>query len=156
MRIIFTRSKKWGSRLIRWVTGEDISHVALLTDDGVIVHARFDGVDIDGPEYFAHTNYMVRQYKYVGSADTRVLSRRALMLEGYSYDKLAFFSLGFRLLLLRTFGLVSKKMASYARKHQYICTEFVDTIIGEHESNGQLTPGQLEQQIRRSPQWKQC
>lgn len=154
MHILFTRSNKWGSRLIRWVTGEDISHVALRLDEDVIVHARFDGVDIDGPEFFAYNNQVVRMYRYVGFADTKLITIRALLLEGARYDQLAFFSLGIRLLIKHTFGWAIPSLARKAEKGKYICTEFVDTIIGERESNGQLTPGQLEQQIRAMPQWK--
>jgi hypothetical protein len=157
MYIHFTRSNKIGSRVIRSLTGEDISHVALETGEGVVVHSTFSNIHIDTVEHFRHNNEIVRSYQYVGPGSSALWEKRALSLEGGHYDYLAFFGTGFRLLMLKTVGWAVPALAHWATKGTYMCTEFVDTIIGDRESNGQITPGQLEMQLRSKPtEWRQC
>ena len=155
MYIHFTRSSKIGSVVIRSLTDEDISHVALETGDGVVVHSTFTNIHIDTVSKFRHINEVVRSYRYIGRASTSVWEKRALALEGEGYDYLAFFGTGIRLLMLRSFGWAVPALSHWATRHKYMCTEFVDTIIGSRESNSQITPGQLETQIRSNPEWKQ-
>jgi hypothetical protein len=152
MIIMFTKSKKVGSRVIRWITGEDISHVALLLNAGVVVHAKFTGVDIDSLEHFLKENTVVRRYSYTGS-DAINIEKRAMSLEGSSYDKLAFFGMGFYMLMMKYIGWSIPAFSHWAERGQFICTEFIDTIIGEKECNKHLSPMQLEQQILNSKQW---
>ena len=148
MRVLFTRSGLIGSRIIRGLTGEDISHVALEMDD-IVIHARFDGVEIEGLPHFLEHNEIVRAYEVSG--DNRKRFWKAMLLEGSRYDKLAFFSIGLRIMLRKSLGIMIPSLNRWAVRRQYICTEFVDTILGVCESNRQITPGELEAELRKRP-----
>lgn len=156
MRVLFTRSNLLGSKIIRSLTGEDISHVALEMD-GIVIHARFDGVEIEGLPHFLEHNEIVRAYSVVG--DNRKRFWEAMLLEGSKYDYKAFFSIGLRLILRKSLGIVIPSLSDWAIRRQYICTEFVDTILhicntgGDTitESNRHITPGELEAELRDRP-----
>lgn len=153
MYIHFTRSELIGSKLIRALTGEDISHVAIETSEQFVVHATFTNIILEDLKRFIQVNKIVRSYKYIGKADTRIWEYRALCLEGKNYDMLAFFGAGLRLLMLKLFSWYIPALGHWASKGKYICTEFVATVTGDKEVNDQITPVELEKQLVASGMW---
>ena len=131
MRILFTKSGKIGSRLIRLVTGEPISHCAVYSDDGYILHSTFTGPVLETFEEFTGKNTIVYSVK-VADIPLDVRNYR-----GAGYDYTAFFWLALRYL-----------MPDYVKKQDirqlsgaYLCTELVTDILIDEEKL--LTPYQL-------------
>lgn len=150
----FTNSELVGSRVIRSLTGEDISHVAIETASKLVVHATFTSVTLDDLQKFEEVNTIVRSYRYIGTADTSLWENKAISLEGKNYDKLAFFGAGIRLIMVKLFGWYVPALIHWAKKGSYICTEFVATITNENEINDQITPGELEKQMIAQLVWQ--
>lgn len=67
MRFLFTKSNLWGSRLIRWGLGEDVSHVAVQLDlpnfgTPIVVESRLDQGVIASPlAAFLERNQIVHE-----------------------------------------------------------------------------------------------
>jgi hypothetical protein len=78
---------------------------------------------------------------------------KALMAEGKGYDLPFLFMLGMKLLIQRSVGLVIPSVSKWAAKNKYICTEFVENIIGLNNSI-ELTPGQLGTALIDTGVWK--
>lgn len=154
MQVHFVRSNKPGSKLIRALTGESVSHVALELDSlGVVVHATMGGVDLDSVEHFRAACEIVITLRYTGTADTRLWETRALMAEGSGYDLLLLLRLGMKFLLKKSFGLVWPFLDTWASKNKYICTEFVESVIG-FSAPMEMTPGQLGDKLIDTGSWK--
>ena len=155
MRVHFVRSNKIGSRLIRAITGESVSHVGLEFDSvGVVIHATPQGVDVDSIEHFRRDHEVVISLKYTGNINTKVWEQMALRVEGTGYDFLYLLLLGTKLLIQKTFGLIVPPLARYMARNKYICTEFVEYSLGVRGQE-ELTPGQLGTYLLRSGQWEQ-
>lgn len=154
MQILFVRSNKLGSRLIRYVTGEACSHVALRLDSHLVIHAKFSGVDVDLWETFKRDYEVVHTLEPTGQVNTeQIIAKLALNYEGSHYDYLGFFYLGLYLLAKRLgissiFGQNNK----WAKGPNYMCTELVGELV-DGEKNSLLTPEQLKDKLVKTGNW---
>lgn len=141
MQILFTRNDRWGSKLIRAVTGETVSHVAIRISRFVI-HSRLidGGVTIDFYREFMRNNTVVYTIPWEISIKQIDRDRYA----GKSYDFGAFLYLGLR----KLFPFLPKANL-WQSTGMYMCTEFVTDVLGGTEDS-LVTPGQLYEKLRRS------
>jgi hypothetical protein len=149
--LLFTRNGKIGSRVIRWVADEDVSHVAIRIADTVF-EARFSGVALSTfSEFITHHDIVHTVYIDcdLDTARNRLLRHMATK-RGY-YDYPAFIMLGLLLIWKR----LTKSSAPIARNPWQkpwmdMCTELATYMLGM-PTNGTLTPGQLYQVVIEDP-----
>ena len=118
MKILFTKSDLLGSKLIRAVTEEPVSHCAILHGDQV-THSTFYGVVTESYEEFAAVNEVVHSVE-VKNAPILIKGHK-----GSCYDFGAFIYLGLRLL----FPLILPKKNLWQTTGMFLCTEFVTHVF---------------------------
>ena len=137
MKILFTKSDKCGSRIIRWGLDEPVSHVAL-EDRGIVLHSSWSGVDLDSKATF------LRNREIVYTIDCPRLNRRTVLkmadqYEGKPYDFSALlFFVGaalWRKLWKRPLPEVNK----WNRPGTFLCTELATMLISGEE-RASITP----------------
>jgi len=152
MEILFVKSNKLGSRLIRYVTGEACSHVAIRLNEHLVLHAKFSGVDADLWESFKQDYEIVYRLEPVEQVDTeKIIEKLALNYEGSHYDYAGFLYLGFYLIAKRLGFSIGTKNA-WAKGPNYMCTELVGELV-EGEKNSLLTPEQLKDKLVKTGNW---
>ena len=127
--LLFTKSPKWGSRLIRWALNEPVSHVAVFIGGGVdlVVHSKFyGGVDIDTIKTFQKHNQILYQIDLPFSQKTY---DELLSLEEKPYDYSAFLWLGWRAILRKLFGVKVPAIDPLNAKGCFICTEVANVVL---------------------------
>lgn len=135
MNILFTTNNKIGSRLIRWVTGENVSHVAIQIDE-VIYHSTMAGagMSLAWHDTFTEKNTVVDR---VSLPHCEKLLGRLRTISGEGYDWLLLFTLG-----LRRLGLLVPLIDNPYRD---ICTEVItEQVLGIKDK---LTPGELRDKL---------
>jgi hypothetical protein len=144
MRILFTRSNKPGSKLIRSITEEPVSHCALL--DGLyVIHSNFEGVNIVSYEQFKQDNKVI--YSIIVPNSWAKMKRLMARFSDAGYDYGAFFYLGLSLVLRKWFKLPLPKANLWNSTGMFICTEFVSQYLNR-EGAAMLTPYQLYLEIK--------
>jgi hypothetical protein len=138
--ILFTRSDKIGSKVIRGVTKEEVSHVAI-SYMGYVIHANFQkGVHVQKLKDFCEDNEIV--YKVPVKATKSQILKILSEYIGSKYDYLAFFLLGLRLLKVLPMKVDIRQITG-----SFLCTEFVTQFIYDEERL--LTPGQLYKELTK-------
>jgi hypothetical protein len=154
MKLLFTKSKKLGSRLICWGAGEPVSHVAVVLGSFVI-HATGRGVDIDYlPRFLGHYQVILSLVSPV-QVDTYQELERAASWEGRCYDWWAVTYMAWRALLSKLFGAKWPPEANLISRVDFFdCVELASTLACDKEL-GHLTPYMLYQYLQtkgwRSP-----
>ena len=142
--ILFTCNDRWGSRLIRAVTDESVSHCAIRV--GVfVVHSRLTsgGVVIEPYKKFLRENEIVyRLTPNVIPGVERVISSYSRL-----YDLGGIFFLGFRLLLRKYLGIPVPKVNLWQSTGMLMCTEYVLDSMGI-ERDSMITPYKLYKKLR--------
>ena len=135
MEILFTTTEYPTSKLIRKLTGEDVSHCAIKVGEFVI-HSNFFGVIIEPYFKFVKTNKIL--YSVQMPTDQRTLRLALIRNYGKMYDYGAFFYIGFRLL----FPKLLPKKNLWQNTGMFICTEFITDTL-DQEEDSMITPYQL-------------
>lgn len=138
MKIVFTRNNSIMSRLIRYVTGEPVSHVVIVTD-GIVLHSNLLGVNIQPLSSFK--SELVYEVP-IPSNYTKLLQLYA-KYQHSSYDILAMLYLGISLLLRRV-GIPMPKSNLWQVSGMFMCTEFITKYTDNIESS-MITPYKLYQ-----------
>lgn len=144
MQILYTTSKYPTSWLIRKVTKEDCSHVAMYFEDTQeVVHCNFLGVRKEGLEDFIKQNTILHTTPIEGQLKANDLYEQ---YKHVKYDFAAFFYIGVRYLLPS-----APKVNLWQSTGLFLCTEFVTKIhFGSPDSL--ITPHQLFNKIKDSLQ----
>lgn len=139
--ILFTRSGRVGSRIIRSITREDVSHVALRIG-AFVIHSRAcsGGIVIQLYSQFLRENEVVYRLPWMLSSRNLDRTRYA----GAAYDFGALLYLGLRRLIPAL-----PKANLWQSTGMYMCTEFVTDVIGESEDS-LITPYQLYKKLLQS------
>lgn len=135
MRLLWTRSPKIGSRLIRWGLGEKASHFAVVFDDrpggyGLVFHSKFTGVGLEWWGHFQKHNEVVYQI----TPDTTLESEEALYQEilsryyGSRYDTKALLYWAWRTILKKLFGWPIPPRNAWGDEGAYLCTELAEAL----------------------------
>ena len=143
MRLLFTQSDQFGSRFIRSVTGEEVSHVAIQLGRFVL-HSTLDrGVHIVSIRRFLATREVIHSIK-IDAKFNQILAILAKYEES-PYDYGAFLYLGMRILLSKI-GIEIPKANLWGTTGMFLCTEFVTQVLYGEELD-YLTPGQLYRRL---------
>lgn len=152
MRIVFTRSNKIGSRIIRAVTGESVSHVAVLMPDNSVAHMAFTGLTQQSATSFIREHEIVAHVE-VATDPTIAVARLVAFRQQHSrlYDYTALLYLGVMLLYHRLTGVPHHPIYRnrWQKKSMDLCTEFACWMLGR-EVNSVITPGQLLKELREN------
>lgn len=136
MRLLGTRSNLYGSRLIRSVTGENISHVALDMGCGFTIHSNFfRGVHTQSTSTFRENNEII--YDIPVSVPREDVLIRYSNIEFQRYDK----SLALMLGLRNLFPSIIPKQDLWNCTGMFICTELIHTLLPSTEKL--MTPEKL-------------
>lgn len=146
--ILFTKSKRIGSRLICWVTDEPVSHVAVMPVDGVVAHMSFSGYKLELLEEFKETHDLVYYNavefdRYEALAIISKLRKKGLRF--YDYPAI---------LYLGTIKLVNKLLGTnfpinrnkLQTRGFMMCTEFATQLLQGSE-NSVITPYELYKEL---------
>lgn len=147
VKILFTRSNSLGSRFIRRITGEEVSHCAIVIN-GMVFHSTFSGITLEFLESFLDRNtvvYALLETTTEGQVDN-ILN---LVRQDSAYDFGAFFYLGLRAL----FPKLLPKQNLWQTTGMFLCTELI-TMLTDMEENSILTPGQLYGQLLNNKEKK--
>jgi hypothetical protein len=145
IEVLFTRSNLPGSRWIRELTGEPVSHCAIHWMDKVI-HSSYYGVKkVEYTEFAAHNEIVYRVSLPIPSS---VILDIWIKYHDKPYDYGALLFLGARYLLSKI-GIKTANHNLWQDSGCFICTEFVSSaIIGKTDST--ITPYQLYLELDKS------
>lgn len=142
IEVLFTRSELIGSKWIRELTGEDVSHCAILYFDKVI-HSSYYGVKRVSYDEFSRHNDIVYRVELPIAPKTIIETYEKLKNKPYDYGALLF--LGLRYIAMRC-GIKMDYRNLWQDSGCFICSEFVSrAIIGEADS--MITPYQLYEKL---------
>jgi hypothetical protein len=145
MNLLFTRNKKLGSRLIRLITGDDVSHVAI-EYWGMVYHMTAKGYMIQTLRKFVIHNEIVH-VKYLNISPITLNERLDAAAEKHhGYDYFALIWLGVLLTAHRLTGYVITRN-HWQKPWLDLCTEFVTSMIGQ-SADSIITPGALWRTIK--------
>ncbi len=135
VEILFTKSEKLGSKLIRKITKEDVSHCAIKV--GLfVVHSSFTGVQSTTHSEFLNSHEVVHSVaKEVTLGQVKTV---LLHVYGKPYDYVGFLRLGLRALLPKS---MTSKIPLEGVSGTFLCTEFVSDVLLNQELL--ITPYQL-------------
>lgn len=138
MMVLFTTSKYPASWLIRNITKEDCSHVALY--DGIhVLHCTFTGVKLQTLAEFQKHNKVLHTVALAApTPNCRTLYEQ---YKNSRYDFGALCYLGLRYLIPYL-----PKANLWQTSGMFLCTEFATKVI-DHKENSLLTPHQLYDQL---------
>jgi hypothetical protein len=153
MKLLFSyNNRKIGSRFIRWVLREPVSHVAIQFSSGLIIHSTFSGVGLEWSSNFRAENDIPYEYDAIipPSPEDEMAWVTSLLdiYMGQSYDYKAFIYFGWRALLLRLLGLPMPGRNHWNANGRYLCTELASTVMGR-EMDPMISPYQLYIKLRK-------
>jgi len=144
--VMFTRSSKIGSKLIREITGEPVSHCAIYVPSfGFVWHSTIPTITALSLAGFEETHVI---YDWVPVVLTEEQFTKMRTLKGSYYDFFSFFYIGLRL-LFRKINISLPKADLRKISGAFLCTEFVQTVVGI-ENDPYMTPFKLYKVLKLS------
>ena len=147
MRILFTRSSSPLSRLIRSVTGEDVSHCAIQVDN-YIIHSNLKGLHIESLEDFMGAPGV----EIVHTIDLESDYQKILLLfcryQHSMYDFGGLLYLGLRAMIP-----VLPKANLWQSTGMFLCTEWVTEYV-ESSPDSSITPYKLFLRLSKEQEGK--
>lgn len=142
MRVLFTTSDSAFSRLIRHITGEPVSHVAIQLAPGICIHSALWGVRIVPASAFRKKNRIVYEIEWPAALQKCGAPQRAVQRATGQYDFGAFAFLGLALALRRYLRLPLPKSNLWQSTGMHLCTEWAALALGQ-KPDALLTPYKL-------------
>lgn len=139
MNILFTTSKYPTSWLIRKVTGDDCSHVAM-EKGGIVIHSDFTGLRLEPLHIFKQRNIIIHS---VSSPKPVKFSKIISDYWGAKYDFKGLLYLGIRYILPK--NLLAKGNL-WQTSGMFLCTELVTDILEDREDST-ITPHELYRRL---------
>lgn len=143
MNILLTKNNSLPSRIIRWLTKEDASHIAI-ESHGLVVHANFLGVVVSSKESFEDISTIVES-SHIDTSPDKLLRFIGEYVGTGKYDFGGLLYCGLRI-FLRLFGIRIPKKNLWQMTGMFMCTELVSLYVYDHEDS-ELTPRQLYDKI---------
>lgn len=130
MKIIWTKSTKPLSLLIRWVFNEPVSHVAFVFDHKLVIHSNLLGVNLQWFNTFKKHCEIVycKEYDLTLEQEEEIYQGLLDTYDGASYDWGAFIFLAYRGLLWRLFNIPIPNKNPWAHKGMFLCDELVTVL----------------------------
>lgn len=156
MKIIFTKNKKLGSKFIRWGLEEPVSHVAILFDNGFILHSHINGVEPVWGKTFLESNEVVFSLSYRKQKSlNREMKLMGELLNKYDkaeYDlgSLAYFV--WRGFLRKFFNKPLPEENKWNNKKAFLCSGWA-TVLIKNKENDMITPYELYQRLKQDKDW---
>jgi hypothetical protein len=140
VKLYFTARNNIGSRLIRWATNGDVSHVAI-GFGGAVFHSTEHGFVVQGFESFAAEFDIVRALTFDIPDAEACLAFTSVLPKNTSYDYTAFAYFAYRLLLEKLLGDSSPTRNRF-NSAGFLCTEMVGVAceVAERLGCGPLIP----------------
>lgn len=133
MKLIFTRSHKPLSLLIRWGTGEPVTHMAIVFDDFLVFQSNLLGVGLEAFEYFKKSCEIVYTIDYPMDEEAEEAVYKALIPKFYGqpYGWGAFVYDSWRLILKKFLRIPMPKVNPMDSASQKLCFELVEALPPE-------------------------
>jgi len=149
IRLMWTKSNKPLSKLIRWIFNEPCSHFAIVFDDRFLFQSNLKGAHPTFFNWFLSENEIVHELVfrtpvYIEEAIWDKITSRFNKPKPYDYG--AFFYLGIRGLGHKWFGFPLPTKNLWGDRDYYMCLELaqcLDLIIRVPANLDALTPQQL-------------
>lgn len=148
MRVIsisLRKNDKIGSRIIRFATGEEFSHIGVQLGDDKIFQSDAHGCRVTLIDEFVDGNVVRAFYFKVSEEDFKQMRVRAISKLGYNYDFLGVIGFGL-LLLAKKVGI--KVKIPLMNPRWMMCSEYAEWILTGKQTT--LTPGQVLEQFREN------
>ena len=145
MRLLFVRSQKPASRLIRWGLDEEVSHVAVEFSSGLVIHSTFSGVTLQWIDSFLSEDEIVYSLPVTpteGETEIDLMSRvmHTYWKRGYDYWAFTYFS--WRVFLRKFLDIPLPEKNRFNHERSFLCTELAGVIVGQ-EVSPMITPLEL-------------
>jgi hypothetical protein len=130
MKILFVKSNKFGSRLIRWGLGEDCSHVAVWFESlKKALHSYGAGITELSEEDFFKINTIVHQIPVsIPSEEIFYYAFKAATAKiPYDYSALCYFA--YRGCLKKFFNVPFPKENALDKRSKFLCTEAIYAFL---------------------------
>lgn len=138
MELLFTTTTTPGSYLIRKLTGESVSHVALRFES-LVVQSGFGGVTVESYEDFEKSHNIVLRLPYSGY----IQATAQYLNKGYDYGALLYLGV---CMVAKLLHIPYSKRNLWNSRDRYLCTEFVTSdILGKDDDT--ITPYQLYKKL---------
>lgn len=134
MEFLFTTTATPGSWLIRKLTHEPVSHVALRFD-ALVVQAGIGGITVTSYADFAKEHNIIFSVQHAGD----IQSIAPYVGKGYDYGALLFLGVNY---IAKSLGLSYSLKNLWNENNLYMCTEFATSDILSKDNNT-ITPYQL-------------
>lgn len=148
--VLFTRSNRPGSKLIRWALNEPVSHVAIRTSNAII-HSNFWGTHSDWENRWLDKNIVVYTIRVRLPFEETMNRLQDLMSKYTKYDWGAFLYFGYRAILSKITGQPLAGHNAWNTRDAYLCTEFATKLLLGDDSPGLISPYQLYLKLRGFP-----
>ena len=134
MQILFTTSNSILSRLIRWSTGEPVSHCAI-SCGGWVIHSNLFGVHVELPQTFSSHSQIIYSVDVPYSQDKLMTTLSKYDQAGYDFGALLYLGLQAILPFLPRKNL-------WQTTGMFLCTEWITEVLYGGEDH-MITPYEL-------------
>jgi hypothetical protein len=125
MKIITTKSSKIGSKIIRWATGEEESHIIFVFDNSLVFHSHFQGTKLEWWNHYKKKNQVVFEIELDLPLETEEKFYKSFVEDYYgdNYDFSGALFLGILVLINRLFNkpIITKNL--WSSKNRHFCSE---------------------------------
>lgn len=131
IRLLWTRSGLPASRLIRALSGEDVSHFAIEIDNRYVFHSNFYGAHLKWRSTFVKQSEIIHQLelKLTPAQEELIYLELINRFDEQTYDWGAFFYLSWRMLLYRFAGGELPKTNPWSSNRGLLCTELAQCLM---------------------------
>jgi hypothetical protein len=144
LKILFTRSTRIGSKLIRWGLKEPTSHVAI-ESSGLVFHANPSGVIIEPLEHFKKHSETLFEVELEDGLDSLKKQINTHWRAPYDWGSVLWLTLRS---LLKKVGIKISKANLMNSTNMFICHEWVTQVLDGTEDT-ETTPYQLYLRIKK-------
>lgn len=158
MRILWTAGSKPIPRLIRWVSGKDCSHVAIVFNGCLVFHSTLaDGVHVQWISSFLKQEKLVHEREIEMSVEYELSIYKQIISENVDreYDKLILWKKLWFYLLKRLGFNVDESKCELGDKKKDVCTEVAKRVLkdlGYSVPNHIIEPHDLWDYIESQPE----
>ena len=124
MIILFTRNDNLSSKIVRFVVGEDVSHVALQIGP-FVVHSDLFGIKVEHGVHYLQKNQVVRKLIFKNTVCIDDIVNKHW---DKKYDFKGMLYLGWRAMLKKIFRIPFPDTNRFGKDNAYMCTEVLEFV----------------------------
>lgn len=128
--LIWTASPLPASKIIKWITGEESSHFAVVIDQKYVFHSNFYGAHLKWLSSFLKHSYIVRRMDLnLSPAQEETIYLDLInRFDEQPYDWGAFFYLIIRGVLYKAFGVSLPRKNIWGSSRGFLCLEIAKSL----------------------------